>query len=179
MSSLPVIFDKLPYALYTSTKLVTPWTWPKCMAEACRSCVLLIQKHCVNSWWWNLCTLRCCTDDTQFKNLVGLTLSLRERLQEYLNSKFWRTSLSSSSKKRFKFLHQTGVPPHPNIVAHCTVSERFSVSRWASPNFCPLRSTDLHTTPSFRATLRSAICERSGQAANLDLLNWLLHLLKK
>ena len=36
---LPIIYEKLPYTLYTSTILVVPWRWPGYMAETCRSCV--------------------------------------------------------------------------------------------------------------------------------------------
>jgi len=33
--SLAVIYDKLPYMLYTSIKFVTPWRWSKYLAETC------------------------------------------------------------------------------------------------------------------------------------------------
>jgi len=42
----PVIYKKLPYTLYTSTKLVTPWRWQGYVAKTCSSCTA--------SWWWNL-----------------------------------------------------------------------------------------------------------------------------
>ena len=32
-NSKPIIFDKLPYMLYMSTKLVTPWKCPGYMAK--------------------------------------------------------------------------------------------------------------------------------------------------
>jgi len=35
---MPIIFDKLPYMLYTSTKLVIPWKCPGNVAKTCRSC---------------------------------------------------------------------------------------------------------------------------------------------
>jgi len=36
---LPVACDKLPNTPHTLIKFVTPWSWPRYMAETCRSCV--------------------------------------------------------------------------------------------------------------------------------------------
>jgi hypothetical protein len=68
-------------------------------------------------------------------------VGLRELLQEYLILKFWRTSLSGSSREKFKFLHKTAAPPHPIIVAHYVVSERFSGSRGAKPELLAFKIT--------------------------------------
>jgi hypothetical protein len=72
---------------------------------------------------------------------VGLSVLLVELLQGYLILKFWRTSLSSISREKFKFLHKTATSPHPIIVAHYVVSERFSGSRRAKPELLAFKIT--------------------------------------